>query len=119
MRNRSVNLYDRRVEHSQGRWGPAITPLLAALGPVIYAIRTRDGLIKIGFTTNLGQRYSSLGSQRDILAWRPGSYAEEQALHDQLSAHVCRGREWYHPHPEVLAVVNAMRGDLGQTPLAS
>ena len=55
---------------------PALGPLLSALGPVVYAIRTRDGLVKIGWTANLGQRYSSLGHVSDILGWQSGTFED-------------------------------------------
>jgi len=90
---------------------------LRALGPVVYAARCTDGVIKIGFTTNLAQRRWGIGSA-ELLAFEPGTLADEQALHDRLAEHVHHGREWYYPTPGVLAVVNEMRERLGLEPVA-
>lgn len=78
---------------------------------VLYAIRTNEGLIKLGCTQNLAQRRRKIGGQ--ILGFMPGGYAEEKQMHDQLAAYRARSREWYHPAPEVLAVVNIMRALAG------
>ena len=95
------------------------TETLNELGPVLYAFRTRDGLIKFGFSKHLAQRAASFGGLDAILAVRLGAtYTDEQALHDSLQAHVARGREFYHPTPEIIATVNAMRADMGMPPLA-
>ena len=93
---------------------PALGPLLSALGPVVYAIRTRDGLVKIGWTANLGQRYSSLGHVSDILGWQSGTFEDEQEIHHSLVGLAVRGVEYYSPtEPRVLAIVNTMRSSLG------
>lgn len=96
----------------------AVGPLLSALGSVVYAIRTRDGLIKIGFTADLGQRYSALGRMGNILGWAPGTRADEAAIHRSFHGLAVQGREYYPDHPRVLSLVNEMRRDLGQEPLA-
>lgn len=97
-----------------------LAALLADLGPVIYAARTSPGVIKIGFTTNLASRVRVLGSPSVLLGWRSGTFAEEQAIHDSLDGHARHGREWYpDSDPDVLAVVNQMRGDLGLPSVAA
>lgn len=94
--------------------------MLNGLGPVIYAVRLPDGLVKIGFTSTLARRCSQLGGMDGLLAVRLGAtYAEEQALHDSLAEHVAHGREFYHPTTEVLAVLNAMRDEIGMPPLVA
>ena len=53
-------------------------------------------------------------------AFRFGDYDDEQAVHRSLAAQRIEGkREYYHPTPEVLAVVNEMRSDLGLPVLAA
>lgn len=91
---------------------------LRLLGPVVYAIRTPDGWIKIGFTTNLSQRSSQLGGYKALLAWRCGSMEDEQAIHASLNGQAIRGREYYPPTADVLSTVNAMRSELGLEPIA-
>lgn len=99
-------------------WSPAA--ILEALGPVVYAIRTKDQLIKIGFTGNLAARRRHLSTRReDMLGFFRGTLEDEQAIHAQLVPFRARGREYYHPTPEVLAVVNDMRADIGLSPIAA
>ena len=38
-------------------------------------------------------------------------------VHHSLRVHLAHGHEWYHPHAEVLALVNQWRSELGQPPL--
>lgn len=87
------------------------------VGPVVYAIRTKDGLIKIGHTANIYERALGLGGLKSILALRPGTYDDEQAIHRSLIAHRAKAREYYHPAPEVLAVVNEMRAGNRMDPI--
>jgi hypothetical protein len=86
---------------------------MAALGPVVYAIRV-DGLIKIGHTSNLSTRAYHLGGWRHLIGWARGDLNDEQAIHDRLAGHAVRGHEWYpEDDPQVLHIVNDMRAALG------
>lgn len=110
---------------SGGEYGTVDSPVsradaLNSLGSVVYALRTRDGLIKIGFTSRLGGRAGNLGGMDRLLAVRMGAtVADEQAIHDTLSGLAVRGREYYPPVPEVLHLVNEMRRKLRQPPIAA
>lgn len=85
---------------------------------LVYAVRCPDGLIKIGHTRNLLVRRAHINSALDaILAVEPGSYEDEQRLHDSLRASVARGREYYHPTADVLMYVNGIRIKLGVEPI--
>ena len=90
---------------------------------ILYAARFPDGSIKIGHTTQVHKRLTNLisagGGAPTVLAIKAGTYEDEQAVHDALAAHVKRGREWYNPDPEVLAVINEWRTELRREPLAS
>ena len=100
------------VEPKLGRNGAR-----ASLGPVVYAIRTMDGLIKIGSTVNLGRRLRSLKSEfgeHKLLCFQPGTPADEKALHAKWRPHRAHGREWYHPAPEILDWINENRMVLGR-----
>lgn len=90
---------------------------LRSVGEVVYAARVGD-TIKIGHTTNLANRLSKIAAD-EVLAFCPGTYADEQELHGRLVEHLHHGREWYYPTPGVLAVVNEMRETLGLAPLAA
>lgn len=90
-------------------------------GSVLYAIRLSDGIIKIGWTSNLCRRWRQLvntDKAEQFLGFTFGSRDEETELHRQLSAHVARGREYYHPHSDVLEIVNNWRSALGREPIA-
>ena len=93
---------------------------MEALGDVVYAIRLPGDTIKIGWTTNLAQRKRSwrLRDNHGILAIKPGTYAEEQAIHARLTPYRKHGAEYYRPTPEVLAEVNTLRDAVGLDPVA-
>ena len=78
--------------------------ILASLGPVVYAV-AYGPWVKIGWTGNIVKRVYSL----DTAARRD----DEAAVHRLLVAHLARGREYFHPADEVMAVVNSWRTDLG------
>ena len=84
---------------------------------MLYAMRTPDGLIKIGITSDISHRRGQLSGE--ILGFTFGEQADELAIHHSLAAHVHHGREWYNPTPEVLAVVNEMRAGFDLDPLAA
>lgn len=93
-----------------------------ALGPVLYAVRLDDGVIKIGCTINLLKRVATIRSTEhsttvELLAFMPGDVAAELALHRQLTAHRARGREYYRATAEVMAAVDRMRATVGMEPL--
>lgn len=85
---------------------------------LIYAIRCPDGVIKIGHTRDLMARRRHFDSAPDaILAIKPGTYDQEQAIHARLKPSLARGHEYYHPTPDVLAFVNGLRSELGAQPV--
>lgn len=86
---------------------------------LIYAVRTGDDLIKIGCTSNFAERRHRIkGGTAEILALKPGTFADELAIHHSLKGHATDGREYYFPSPTVLRVVNEMRVPLGLDPIA-
>lgn len=91
---------------------------LAAVGTVLYAAAI-GGEIKIGYTADVVRRLDHFRSETPcrLLAIRFGTRDDERAVHRSLRAHLAHGHEWYHPTPEVLALVNQWRADLGQEPL--
>lgn len=96
--------------------GQTDTPTRAArdLGPCVYAVRTPERLIKIGYTTNLDRRIRSFGSVwSDVLLALPGTLDEEAALHARFRPHLARGHEYYFPTDDLVAWVNEHRERLG------
>lgn len=97
--------------------------IMHAMGSVVYAAQLADGMIKIGWTEHFGDRLRYLkaytGQDVKLLGFRFGDRDDEQDIHARLTEHVARGREYYHPTPEVLVVVNDMRDRLGMEPIAA
>lgn len=94
---------------------------LSQLGPVIYAIATPAGLIKIGYTSDLGKRlrkFKDFGAgDAQVLAFAFGSPEDERALHHNLRDALAAGREWYTPTADVLHVINEWRARVQRAPL--
>jgi hypothetical protein len=106
------------------RWDdiPSRHVALRSLGQVVYAIRTADGLIKIGSTADLDNRlkwYTATHGEHELLCFIPGALVDERALHDRFVAHRAHGREWYYPTPEILDWINTNRQQLGLDPVAA
>lgn len=60
----------------------------------IYFVRV-NGLIKVGWTTDLHQRVRSYGPGAELLAHYDGFRCDEANLHKQLTPARVKGREWY------------------------
>lgn len=96
------------------------TAIAREMPEVVYAVTTPDGLIKIGFTTNLSSRVNSLKCRwADVLVVIQADIQYEKAMHRRFSAHVARGREYYHRVPEILEWINNERSLLGVSELAA
>lgn len=98
----------------------SLTAISRDLGSCVYFIRCDDGLIKIGWTSNIAQRKRSFGSGwQHILAVVPGDESDERALLDRFASHVRRGREYFDPAPELVEHINGIRGRMGVPPIAA
>ena len=66
---------------------------------MIYFIqRKRDGLIKIGYTGNVGERFSGLKSEHgaiELLGIMEGDRDTENQLHKQFADYRFEKREWF------------------------
>ena len=128
MQKRSNSTFVRHTSTIH-RWGVdrevkprAASKRLAALGTVLYAVAVGDDTIKIGYTADVVRRLDHMRSETReecrLLAIRFGSMDDEREVHQSLAAFRSHGREYYHPHPEVLALVDQWRQAMGQAPLA-
>mgnify|MGYP006888288391 FL=1 len=88
---------------------------LAEGSSMVYAMRLQDGLIKIGCSRHLAQRRVQLGGE--VLGFMPGDFEAAKKLHDELWACRAKGREYYHPTPHVVTVVNRLRRHHSLPPL--
>lgn len=106
-----------RTHHEKIEQGEALDAIFGNQ-QVLYAIRIKGGVIKIGCSAQIRKRRNWIQGV-EILALVPGDFDQEAAIHAQLAAHVHHGREWYNPTPEVLAVVNDMRAEFNLDPIAA
>jgi hypothetical protein len=98
----------------------SLTAISRDLGSCVYFIRCKDGLIKIGWTSDLAQRKRSFGSGwQHILAVLPGDSDDERRLHKQFAAHLARGREYFTAAPELVEHINEIRVRMGVQPIAA
>lgn len=74
----------------------------------IYYVRV-DEKIKIGWSSNLGQRLASYPPHTVQLCDHPGTRADERDLHRTFKPSRASGREWYHPTPELMAHIDRVR----------
>ncbi len=96
------------------------------LAPLLYAFRIDHGaagnrftVVKIGFTEHLDQRRRSLrASWLDLLAIKPGTRADEEALHRRIpDKHRAYAREYYLPTPQIIALLDGWRATFNLPPI--
>jgi len=92
----------------------APTRIAAEMEACVYAVSTPDGLIKIGYTTNLDRRIRGFGSVwADVLVVIDGDLAYEKALHSRFVPYLARGAEYYYPVREIRDWINSERSLFG------
>lgn len=79
----------------------------------VYFIQAKNnGLIKIGFTSNLKSRLSDLSSMSpvplELLAFTDGDYNLERELHTTFSNYRSHG-EWFHPSDELMNFIESTK----------
>lgn len=74
--------------------------------PVVYYMRMSD-LVKIGVSTRIGQRMTSIGAQ-GVMAVEAGTYGLELQRHEQF-AHLHDHGEWFRMAPELGAHIATVR----------
>ena len=109
------------VKLARKRWDQTVTALpslrreritlASASTAIVYYIRRGD-LIKIGTTTDPVDRFTSLLPD-EILAFEPGSYADETFRHHQFGHLRCQG-EHFAPEPELMAHIQHIRNLYGE-----
>ena len=127
--------------HMGGTWGGAQerrrtkgsslarTTAMRELGAVVYAARLADGTIKIGWTERFDLRLHWLKhyAKQDVelLAFKLAGIEVEQEIHARLEPYRAQipehpnAREFYRPVPQVLAVINELRDELGLPAVAA
>lgn len=90
----------------QGKTTPE-GPRWSELPGHVYFVRIGDH-IKIGWTSNLKHRFSSLQPDQ-ILATQEGTTADEKELHQRFDHLLAKGREYFHPGPQLLDHIALLR----------
>lgn len=86
---------------------------------VVYFI-ANGGRVKIGYTTNLKSRLSSLALRADsVLLTLDGGPDLERALHAHFQAHRDGNTEWFELAPTIFRYITARQGIGGATPATS
>lgn len=81
---------------------------------VVYYIDMPGDVVKIGTTTNLKARLTSLRVDADkVLATEPGDARLEKRRHTQFKAHRVGKREDFRPSPTLMAWIDKVRRDHG------
>jgi len=80
--------------------------------PHVYIAQVLEGgPIKIGISINAINRWRSLSNwcpyDMALICAAPGTKYDELALHRTFRSHRRRG-EWFHPHPDVLAMADVI-----------
>lgn len=103
-----IGVVTHQAALAAGQVQPISTPKIDRDKPGrIYYVAVGD-YIKIGWSTRMAGRLSMYPPDSVLLASHEGTLRDEAALHDRLKRWRAAGNEWYHPTPEVLAVVDAV-----------
>lgn len=73
-----------------------------------------DGLIKIGYTSNLENRMKAYPPNTQLLALHPGTKATEADLHQQFAESKARGREWFTPGTRIIEHIESVLERFGK-----
>jgi hypothetical protein len=78
---------------------------------VCYFFGAAEGVVKIGFSKNIMQRFNRINSSSlyhlEILALAPGSDCRERHYHNRFQPHSI-GREWFKRCPEIEAEIASL-----------
>ena len=97
-------LRDEEARRSPRRQQPARRP--HAHGPLVYYLRFGDR-IKIGTTTNLRERLTSIPHD-ELLATERGNHALEHARHLEFATDRITG-EWFHSSPRLMQHIQQLQ----------
>ena len=100
----------KRMDAFNAAWPAVVTP--PKPGDIYYV--KSDGLIKIGWTSNLAKRMRQYAPNSQLLATHPGTRADEQRLHKRFAVHRSHGREWYPLAPVILHHIDMMKAKYGE-----
>lgn len=82
----------------------------------IYFLRV-GGYIKIGWTSNLQKRMRQYQPDSQLLAVKPGTRKDENALHRKFAHLKTHGREWFPLAPQITEEADRIVADHGDPPI--
>lgn len=88
---------------------------LARLDGDIYFVRV-GGLVKVGWTRELGTRLKSYGAAAELLVCYGATRDDETNLHRQLRPALAKGREWYEDGAIVRHFIDEALAKYGEPP---
>lgn len=98
--------------------GPSLKLLSETLSPVVYYLRNREDLLKIGWTANLAQRRHWHGVPwSHILAITPGTLRDERTIHFRFARYAARDVEYYYPVAPMFDHIDQVRAAIGLSPM--
>jgi hypothetical protein len=108
------DLHEPRTNAEQSETAPNLRVSFES-DPVVYFVGDQVGPIKIGFSTDVWERFrrlrNSMPGELRMLAARSGSKALEREYHQRFHAWRLHG-EWFERTPELLAEIDRVnRGD--------
>lgn len=74
---------------------------------VIYYLAL-DGMVKIGYTTDLERRMQQYPPSASLVATEPGSRDTEKRRHLQFAEYLTARREWFTPGPRLRAHIESL-----------
>lgn len=89
-----IAIQERQQQQSERRERNIVVRGQGAEG-IVYFLR-QNGLIKVGWSSDIAKRMKSYGPSVEVLVTFPGSRHDETNLHRQLRSELAKGREWYH-----------------------
>ena len=104
---RACGVYDERIRSIESK----SRPKSHARGKVYY-LRV-DGLIKIGYSSNVYGRLRAYPPSSELLAVEPGSMETERLRHGQFRADLKHGREWFRESDDLKSWITAVRQEHG------
>ena len=68
-----------------------------------------DGLVKIGYASDLDKRLTAYPPTAQLLATEPGDRSAEGARHREFAEYLSAGREWFTPGPRLRDYIESLR----------
>lgn len=107
-----LTILDRlRHERENGKPGPR-KPKQTRDAGYVYYLRV-GGLVKIGYTKDIGRRMRGYPPHAQLAAAHPGTKEVEKSMHRQFASSLEEAREWFRPTPDIEQHIASVRDAFG------